>query len=201
MGPVALVLAWTLSLVPLALERSGFLDLSAVGADSTPRASLCALVWIAVAGMPRARLASADLRAWWGSTMACVPALTLAAALDQQSGGETLHVALTAAWSLLLVALSALAAELAQRHARSQVLHATLWLVAIVGAPLFAAALGWGARAADATAPAWTVRAASFSPLQWSLSSIDSGAQPFAALALAALLCAIAAVSSRGELS
>ena len=47
MGPAALVLAWSLSLLPLLLERGGSLDLSA--ADSSPRVALIGLVWIALA--------------------------------------------------------------------------------------------------------------------------------------------------------
>ncbi|MEO6707982.1 MAG: hypothetical protein ABIP42_00300, partial [Planctomycetota bacterium] len=81
-------------------------------------------------------------------------------------------------------------------------LHAGLWFACIAGVPLFAAALGWGARAVGSLAPAWTRSVASFSALQWSLESLLGAAQPsavFAALAGSVGLCAIAALASRGE--
>ncbi|HTF87992.1 MAG TPA: hypothetical protein VK843_06250 [Planctomycetota bacterium] len=200
MGPAALVLAWCLSLMPLLLERGGSLDLGA--ADASPRVALIGLVWIALAGMPRAAVGIWDPRAWWVSTMVALPVLVLGFALDQASGSAGPHPEVHGLAVLGFVALAALAADLARRRPRAHAVHAALWFACVAGVPLFAAALGWGAREVGSLAPAWTRSVASFSPLQWSMDSLLGRAPPsavFAALAGSVALCAIAALTSRGE--
>ncbi len=204
MGPAALVLAWLLSIAPLVLERAGVLDLSAGKSDASVRLGAGALVWIALAGMPRASVGASDSRAWWGSCMAFLPVLTLATVLDLANGLAFHLKAVNAVLALLFVALSALAADLARRRLRSQRVHAALWFACILGAPLFAAAFSWGARPAASQPPAWASIAANFSPLQWAFGSMSASQLPFAAPAAFATLvamCAIASLTSRGEVA
>lgn len=198
MGPAALVLAWLVSLAPLMLEREGVLDLSGSSAQATPRLALCALAWIAVAGLPRATVGARDLRAWWGSFMACVPVLALALALDVERGSPWPRSASAIAWALGFIALSALAAEMARPRRVSSQLHAALWIALVPGLPLLQAALSFGARSGDSLAPAWSRSAAQSSPLYWALAAVDGSPSPFGPVILLIALCLAAAFTSRG---
>ncbi len=198
MGPAALVLAWLASLAPLILERAGVLDLSDSGLEATPRLALCALAWIALAGLPRATIGARDLCAWWGSLMACVPVLALALALDLERGSAWPRCASAIAWALAFIALSALAAELSRSRRASSRLHATLWMALVLGLPLLHAALSFGARSGDSLAPAWSKSAAQCSPLHWALAAVDGSPSPFGPGILLISLCLAAALTTRG---
>jgi hypothetical protein len=159
---------------------------------------VAALVWIAFAGMPRAAADVADPRAWWGSTMASLPVLVAAGALDVASGAALRPTILFGVWALVFVALSGLAAELARRSTRARRIHATLWLASFVAAPMFVAAFEFGARSATSHAPELAKTLATTSPLAWSLRSADVAASPYVPFAALVALCALAAHFGRG---
>lgn len=198
MGPAALVVAWCASLAPLLLERAGVLDFAPSGADATPRLGLCALAWIALAGMPRPSAAALDLRAWWGTAMASLPVLATAGALDVRSGASLPRVVQVGLWALLFVALTNLAAELARRRTRVRLAHATFTLGVFLGVPMFVAAFGFGARASDLRAPAFAQCVADASPWLWSLRCADAATAPYAAALAVVVLCALTAHFGRG---
>ncbi|HUR28135.1 MAG TPA: hypothetical protein VM509_08105 [Planctomycetota bacterium] len=198
MRPPASIVAWCASLAPLLLERAGVLDFALAGPAAAPRLGLCALAWIALAGLPCAGSAPREPHSWWGSAMASLPVLATASALDVESGAALAHAIRTAIWALAFVALTGLAAELAHRRATSRGVHAAVWLAVFLGAPMFAAAFHFGARASAFPFPTFVRSLANSSPLQWSLHASTGAASPYTAFAALVVLCALAAHFGRG---
>lgn len=217
MHSAALALVWLASLVPLLLERSGALDLDAGAPGAAPRVGLCALVWLALGGAPRARIlgdstaANAGARnfdapGWWASAMAALPVLALAALLDggvARPASAALDPALlawkSAAIAALLVTLALLASDLARTTRRAHALHAVLWFAFVLGLPLFLAATRYGARVEPGPAPGALEGLASASPLAWALALARGPAASFPALLSLLGLCALTALAARAH--
>jgi len=128
--------------------------------------------------------------------MACIPVLVLALALDLEAGAPIERGWRSLLVAFALIALSALAADLARARPKARRTHAALWILGCAGLPLFAALLRFGPRLASPV-PAWGERLASASPLEWAWASVEGAPSPWAALAAMLLLAALCAALAR----
>lgn len=183
-APVAcLALASALSIAALALAGhapAAFGDRSTIG--------LCALPWLALAGLPRgaapSRVAGSRALAPWLALGPLLVALRVELARAAEPHGPLAHAG--AAW-LAIAALERLARTAAESDARSRALHAFGWCALVPGVPW----LAWSFELGGTSAPALVRELARASPLSlgWSASAVHALALvlPLALLALALL--------------
>ena len=194
----ALVLAWLLSVLPVALPALG------VDLELDHPVALVLLVWLALAGLPRARTASArqpGARPLAAAALALAPlAAALAgeralrgsppsAALAPERGLQAslpisaLDLATLTGWVLVLLLAAGAARAAGERR------HGITWLVLVPGLPLAAAGLGWASSGGRGAAPRWLAWLADQSPLHWAQAWLVG--EPQAASAVGPLAVAV----------
>jgi hypothetical protein len=184
------------SLAPLLLERSALLDLSALDGETAARTALCALPWLVAAGLPRHDRAPFCARSWWSGCMVCLPVLALAMALDLEAGAPAALAAKTSVVLLVMIGLSALAADIARSKPAARRVHAALWIGGCAGLPLLAASLRSGPQM-EKPLPEWLERLAGASPLDWAWHAAHATPAPWAALIAALALAGLSAALAR----
>ena len=127
MSPAALGLAWALSVASLSVS---FPVQSAEGMLS--RTMLCALGWIALAGLPRGgavaqKTGDESASAWWRFYAFMVPVLAVALGFDYAAGCEPLALVRLAVITLTLTGVFARSADVSRGSAG----HACLWALLI----------------------------------------------------------------------
>lgn len=140
MGTACLVLAWSLSVLPLVLGCLGGESLRIEGAS---RLGLALLPWVALAGIPR--VPAEGGAGWIGVTALAVPPLALGAGLDLAGGAGRNGILLAGGAGIAILALLAAGADLARRDPVAHRVHAALWLLLLPGSAALLAALGWAA--------------------------------------------------------
>jgi hypothetical protein len=153
-------LAWVLSVAPLFLLRVP----EAADALAVAPVQLVLLPWLALAGLPRAKVC--DKSAWRAhvALWIALSAAPTAAALSLGPSPGPALLASAAAATLLHVLLAAGAWSV--RSAAALRAHAVLWFGLVALAPILTATLSFSSPSAPS--PLWWIQAwASLSPLQW----------------------------------
>lgn len=165
---VSATLSWLLCFALLAGPSLGLEALAGL-----PRSACMLLIWITLAGVPRAAGPSdgrpaerASLPTRVGMSLALMgPLLCLAGSLDQAAGFPAAALGLTLCCGALLALLLQVAAQRSSLSTRGAQRYAWGWLSCVLLAPVLQAVAGWdGAR--GGALESWAAFAG-LSPLEW----------------------------------